>query len=230
MTGDRHIRIKLCEFETLEVSVEASFMGADAMGFHIFKHHDLREKLVRFGKIFPRLNSVVEKIVLTDLDNDDLKRVVDELQPEGIQYYPQTLPDHLARLRVELQGLRPNLKIWKVVSAQENEKYDSNQERFFRQFGPLVDIFLLDTNLKGGTGRTHDWKNARLFINVAPCPVFLAGGLTSENVQAAIRCCLPYGVDVETGISIRSVDGAWKKDLDKIKSFVGEVRAWETHV
>lgn len=70
-----------------------------------------------------------------------------------------------------------------------------------------VDAILLDSgNQKlavkelGGTGRTHDWRISRQIVESVRVPVFLAGGLTPENVALAIREVRPFGLDVCSGL------------------------------
>ena len=53
-----------------------------------------------------------------------------------------------------------------------------------------------------------------------PGPVILAGGLTPENVGESIRQVKPFAVDVNSGVEYQP----GRKDLDKLKSFVHEVR------
>lgn len=85
-------------------------------------------------------------------------------------------------------------------------------------WAPHVDALLLDSGNPqaairelGGTGRTHDWAiSAALVRAVAPCPVFLAGGLRAENVAEAVRTVRPYGVDVCTGVRTSGVLDAQK--------------------
>lgn len=70
----------------------------------------------------------------------------------------------------------------------------------------------------GGTGQTFDWSVAREVAESGHRFV-LAGGLTPENVGAAIEAVSPWGVDVSTGVE---TDGI--KDIDKIRRFVAAAR------
>jgi phosphoribosylanthranilate isomerase len=72
---------------------------------------------------------------------------------------------------------------------------------------------------RGGTGRTFDWSLARRTRELVS-RLFLAGGLTPENVAAAIRAVEPYAVDVCSGIE--SQPG--RKDLARMKEFFASVR------
>ncbi len=85
-----------------------------------------------------------------------------------------------------------------------------------------VDALLLDSGdpraavkSLGGTGRTHDWEVSARIVEQAPVPVFLAGGLTPENVARAVDRVRPFGVDVCTGVR---TDGAL--DPAKLERFV----------
>ncbi len=76
-----------------------------------------------------------------------------------------------------------------------------------REVAPEVHAILLDSgnpNLQekelGGTGRTHDWDISRRLKESVNLPVFLAGGLSEDNVVEAIRTVKPYAVDVCTGV------------------------------
>lgn len=86
-----------------------------------------------------------------------------------------------------------------------------------------VDAFLLDsyaTGRHGGTGETFNWNLAAGAKRLGK-PIFLAGGLTPENVAEAVRRVQPYGVDVSTGVE-KSVG---QKDADKVARFIAAVRA-----
>jgi phosphoribosylanthranilate isomerase len=100
-----------------------------------------------------------------------------------------------------------------------------------RRFAPACDFLLLDsphpdTGVIGATGVTHDWSLSARVIAAVDTPVFLAGGLGPENVEAAIRATEPAGVDSETRTS--RDDDRRRKDPVKVREFVRRVRALDT--
>ena len=69
--------------------------------------------------------------------------------------------------------------------------------------------------------KTHDWDISRKIVEISPVPVILAGGLSADNVRAAIAAVHPAGVDVHTGIETE--DG--RKSPELSRRFVGEACA-----
>jgi phosphoribosylanthranilate isomerase len=89
-----------------------------------------------------------------------------------------------------------------------------------------VDALLLDSgNQKlavkelGGTGRTHDWRISRRIVQLVRVPVFLAGGLTPENVADAVREVRPFGLDVCNGLR-----RGGNLDEAKVKKFFNSIQ------
>lgn len=218
----QHTRIKLCEFEWLDPAYEASGMGVDALGFHIFKHQDALEKARRFADIFRYLPESVAKVLLTDVDLDTLlDGVLPLLHCDAIQLYPDWPAKQIARLRSRSHA---EMKILKVMSAITSENEFGSDEEFLHYYDGVADAYLLDSNRVGGTGRVADWQHCAEIVNKATIPVFLAGGLTADNVGEAIRVVRPFGVDVENGVSDRIPDGPLVKNMAKCREFVAAVR------
>ena len=86
-----------------------------------------------------------------------------------------------------------------------------------------TDAFLLDAYSKAGLGGTGEKFNWELAVQAREYgrPIFLAGGLTPENVAAAVAQVKPFAVDVSSGVE--SAPG--QKDAAKVRAFIQAVRA-----
>jgi phosphoribosylanthranilate isomerase len=78
----------------------------------------------------------------------------------------------------------------------------------------------LDIKELGGTGRIHDWEISRQIRELVNVPVFLAGGLNSDNVLDAIQQVQPFGVDVCNGVRTNG-----QLDEEKLSKFFNQVSA-----
>lgn len=73
--------------------------------------------------------------------------------------------------------------------------------------------FILIDQIKSDRSKTINWKT---FHYSLPFRWFLAGGLTSDNIQTAISILQPDGVDVSSGVEL----SAGNKDIGLIKKFI----------
>ena len=81
---------------------------------------------------------------------------------------------------------------------------------------------LLDAGIPG-SGKTFDWDSVKE-LELKEKKLFLAGGLNSSNVAAAIKCVEPDVVDISSGVEYDDVliKG---KDEQKVKEFICNARA-----
>jgi phosphoribosylanthranilate isomerase len=97
---------------------------------------------------------------------------------------------------------------------------DSCTARVFRSIRPgdvlPADADALIVDASRGSGLAYDAAYAVSVVRSAQVPVFLAGGLTPENVAEAARAVHPAGVDVATGVEY----APGKKDRKKVRAFV----------
>jgi phosphoribosylanthranilate isomerase len=117
---------------------------------------------------------------------------------------------------LEIRQALPAIKLVQVVHVINEHSIDEAQ-----YISKDVDAILLDSgnpNQKikelGGTGRVHNWKLSREIRESIDKPVFLAGGLTAENVKRAIEEVEPFGIDL-----CSSVRSNGKLDEMKLESF-----------
>jgi phosphoribosylanthranilate isomerase len=120
----------------------------------------------------------------------------------------------------DLKNALPEISVVQVVHVTGPESVEDAA-----RVAPHVDAILLDSgNQKlavkelGGTGRTHNWSVSRAIRERISVPLFLAGGLTAENVPHAIKEVGPFGLDVCSGVR---TDG--KLDALKLKRFFAAV-------
>ena len=83
----------------------------------------------------------------------------------------------------------------------------------------LLDSY--DPNSPGGTGKAFDWTLAHDLARDLDVKLVLAGGLSPDNIGAAIEEVQPFGVDVSSGVE----SGKGIKDLTKMKLFIEGARA-----
>ncbi len=121
----------------------------------------------------------------------------------------------------QIRDALPSVKIVQVIHVM-----DASSVELAVRISESVDALLLDSgnpNLRvkelGGTGRVHDWKLSRQIRDFAKCPVFLAGGLNSDNIKQAIEEVQPFAVDVCSGVRSNGV-----LDTDKLSAFVKNAR------
>ncbi len=110
----------------------------------------------------------------------------------------------------------PNTKLIRLVhiTAEGEILTDINKIMYVDFY--FTDSINIQTNQVGGTGLTHNLDADKKLIENVNKPVFIAGGLTPQNVANAINYCNPYGVDVNTGC--RGKDGY--RDQEKVRAFV----------
>ena len=131
--------------------------------------------------------------------------------------------DHLTEgTHRDLKDALPGISLVQVVHVTGPESVEEAV-----RFAPHVDAILLDSgNQKlavkqlGGTGRTHDWSLSRAIRERIGIPLFLAGGLTPENVGPAMEEVGAFALDVCSGVRTNG-----KLDAAKLKRFFSAVRA-----
>ncbi|HEX8070815.1 MAG TPA: phosphoribosylanthranilate isomerase [Pyrinomonadaceae bacterium] len=90
--------------------------------------------------------------------------------------------------------------------------------RYERAHAVLLDAY--SPHAHGGTGHVFDWTLARRTRELV-ARLYLAGGLTAENVAAAVAAVRPFAVDVCSGVEA----APGRKDAARLRAFCAAVRA-----
>ena len=202
------VRIKICGITNWDDAAEAVELGADALGF-VMAPSPRQIEARQARAIIERLPPFVATVGV--LVAEPLDSAVARLGESGCRI-AQIHGDWPPEIWAALSG-------WPVIRAIKVRSGDDIAETQ----APDAAALLLDTyqeGLEGGTGTTFDWALAEGARAIGK-PIILAGGLTPENVAAAISLVRPYAVDVSTGVE--SAPG--RKDAEKMRRFIAAARA-----
>ena len=193
-------RVKICCMASVEEAAIAVECGASAVG--LVSHMPSGPGVIA-DELIPQIAASVPPGIGTFLLTSR-QRVADIVEQ---QHFCRTntiqICDHLTHgTHRELKAALPGIAIVQVVHVTGPESVEEAV-----QVAPHVDAILLDSgNQKlavkelGGTGRVHDWSLSRTIRERISVPIFLAGGLTPENVAQAIREVGPFGIDLCSGV------------------------------
>ena len=203
-------RVKICGITNLADAQAAVEAGADALGFIFYQKSPRCMTLPATAKISKRLPPFVLRVgVFVNAAEELITRAIGECGLGLLQFHGDETPEFC--LRFGLMSMKA-FRIRDAESLKELPKYPTEAW--------LLDAYSAE-NL-GGTGEKFNWDLA-VEAQKFGKPVFLAGGLTPENVAAAVRQVQPFGVDVSSGVE--SAPG--KKDPQKVREFIANVRQAE---
>ena len=207
--------IKICGIKTEAILDAAIDAGADMVGFMHFSRSPRHLELDPIGELVSLARGRVETcVVLVNPDNTLVAQVA-ALGPDWIQLHGPETPHRVEAIRDEA-GIAI-LKVCSIGNAADVAAVAS--------FAECADRILLDARAPkdatrpGGLGTPFDWE---LLKALDPELSFmLSGGLTPENVAAAIEVTRPFGVDVSSGVE--TAPGV--KDAALVRAFITNARS-----
>lgn len=188
------VKIKICGLTTVSAVDVAVESGADYIGFVFAKSR--REISITQAQLLARhIPKTVQIVgVFVNPTREDLEKHIYQVPLDMVQIHGECDEKVCNDLPVP------------VIRAVNNSQIVDN----------LGQYCLLDSQVPG-SGKRFDWE--KVHVKNIKKPLFIAGGLTSENVREAITYFSPYAVDVSSSVE---TDG--KKDLKKIKRFIERVK------
>jgi phosphoribosylanthranilate isomerase len=203
-------KIKICGITIQEDAEIAVREGADALGFVFYALSPRYIEPAVAKHIIRSLPPFVLPVgVFVNQDVDSVRHIFDDCGLALAQLHGDESPGYCESLeRPALRAIRLRDRSSLLALAEFKGRMGVR--------GFVVDAF--SSTGYGGTGQTADWALAWEVAKAVP--VLLAGGLTSENVQEAIRQVQPYGVDVSSGVE----QSPGRKDPAKIRDFIQSVR------
>lgn len=215
--------IKICGITRIEDAVAVRDAGADAIGLNFFggsKRFVTPDAARKIAQAV--VDSDLQRVgVFVNAPPDAVAGVVEHAGLTTVQFHGDESVDDL----VEFHGLCPQVPIIRAVRISAESAGDRLQEiEDLLQRVPLRAVLLdaLVAGHYGGTGQVIDTDVVRLYsADGKRPPLILAGGLTPNNVGAAIQATSPWGVDTAGGVE--TAPGI--KDSCSVRAFISAARA-----
>jgi phosphoribosylanthranilate isomerase len=199
------MRVKICGITQPEQSVAIASLGATALGFICVPTSPRYVTTAQIQAAIAQLAANIDKIgVFANATIPEITQTVVAAGLTGVQLHGDESPEFCYQLRKTL----PQVEIIKALRIRSLEHLDTALT-----YTNNVDTLLLDAyhpHQLGGTGKTLDWDMLQQFS--PSCPWFLAGGLTPENIVAALSLVNPSGIDLSSGVENAPGD----KNLEKV--------------
>jgi len=203
-------RVKICGLTRSEDARAAVTAGADAIGLVFYPLSPRAVTPQQALEVIARLSPFVTVVGLfVDERRERIAAVLEAVRIDLLQFHGDESPEACAG-----HG-RPWIK---AVRMREGVDLPAVRARYAGAAALLLDAYR--PGVPGGTGSGFDWTR----IPPDLCgDIILAGGLTPETVEQAVRRVRPYAVDVSGGVE-RSKG---VKDAGKIAAFMRGVRRGE---
>ena len=210
------VEIKICGLMTPEAVDVALDAGADMVGFVFFPPSPRHLSFETAQALGARVAGRARKVALSvDADDDFLAASIEALKPDFLQLHGNETPERVVMVRT-----RFGLPVMKALPIEMRDDLSP-----VRLYANVADRLIFDARppreatRPGGLGKSFDWN---LLAGIDPgVPFLLSGGLDTANVREALRITRAPGVDVSSGVERSPGD----KDPDKIRAFIGAVRA-----
>jgi len=205
-----NVRVKICGMTRLEDALHAEAQGAHALGFIFYPPSPRAADPARVAEFSAKLHPFTVKVgVFVDETPEHINAIVERCRLDRIQLHGQEPFEMLKQLT------RPAYRAFKLRDAGDLARVKEEPDAV-----AMLDTF--DPALVGGTGRPFNWEWARELA--LEKRIILAGGLSPDNVAAAIAAARPAAVDASS--SLESEPG--RKDPAKVEAFFKALRGLTT--
>ena len=202
--------IKICGITNLDDAQAAISAGADALGFNFYKPSPRYVTPQAAREIIEQLPDSVLTVgvFVNEPSPKSVTNIANEARVIALQLHGDESPGYC-------RELRPRYVIKTLAVLND---FDIQTAQAYETEAVLLDT--RDNSLRGGTGRAFDWSIAREVNKVVP-KLFLAGGLSPENIEEAIEMVRPFAVDACS----RLEDQPGRKNHERMRVFVARARS-----
>src|SRR5688572_26750004 len=190
--GDsRMTAIKICGITHKEDALVAARCGANAIGLVFYAKSPRYVTAVQAAELMRALPPFVMSVGLfVDATSREVMDALASVRLDLLQFHGDETPDYCHQ--IFRQSGVPYIKALRVRPGVDLLQYAHD---YREAKALLLDAYV--EGIHGGTGTAFDWA---LIPKNLPLPVVLSGGLTPENVTAAVKAARPWAVDVSSGV------------------------------
>lgn len=203
-------KVKICGLMTQEIVDGTVAAGADYLGFVFAKS----KRQMTPEKVYTLTRNVPQKVkivgVFVSPTWNEVERTIRIAQLDKIQVHGDLSEEIIKKSPV------PIIQSFDGQSSELANELKASSSAFV-----LLDAPATNEAYAGGNGKTFDWTGVSTEgqENLKEKKLFIAGGLTVENVSKGIQIFEPYAVDVSSSVETNGV-----KDLTKIQAFIQAVK------
>jgi phosphoribosylanthranilate isomerase len=202
------VKVKICGMTSVADALAAAEAGADMIGLNFYDSSPRHITLATAMEISRALPPFVLRVgVFVNPEEALVNRAIADCGLGMLQFHGDESSEFCTQFGLMCMKA---IRVRDEASLQQLKNFHT-------------DAFLLDAHSKSGLGGTGEKFNWELAIEAQKFgkPIFLAGGLTPENVADAVKQVRPFAVDVSSGVE----SSPGKKDAAKVRAFIAAVKA-----
>lgn len=206
--------VKVCGLTTLDNAVDVANLGVDAIGLNFYRNSKRYISPEIAKEIVAALPNNVQPVGLfVNHSIEEVQHIAELTKISTLQFHGDESPEYVSQFK--------NYQIIKAFRVNEanvdslGDQIESFHTSGIELFGCLIDAHVAGEF--GGTGQAAPWDLLTEVYDVERFPpLILAGGLNPENVQDAVNCVHPWGVDTASGVEA----SPGVKDLELTRKFI----------
>ena len=189
------IQVKICGItreEDLKLTIDE---GAVAIGFVTFEKSPRFVSVERVKELCQLIPTDIKRVAVTVDDSLEqleayLEAGINVIQLHGSADY------HTVDFASQLK----RAEVWRAIRLKEEAEIE--QYKDFPCSAFVIDSFVKNATIPGGTGHLANWNLSKRFVEATSTPVYLAGGISAENILEAEEQVKPAAYDLSSSVEI----------------------------
>ena len=198
------MKVKICGITNVEDALLCESLGADALGFILYKGSKRFVEAKVVGEIIPKLSPFTLKVgVFVNSSFEEINSIAKQIKLNSVQLHGEESPDIVSKINL------PVIKSFRIKNG-----FDFSRLKEFENISYLFDTY--SEKEYGGTGKTFNWE---LIPDKLKNKIILSGGISINNIEEVYKKIKPAAVDLSSSLESEPS----KKDKEKVKEFFKKI-------